>query len=308
MHSEQYNKYYSTGIGFVCLFVRIFDDRFEVLPTISADPHEGIGDSSQRNPPLSRSYSQPAIFPPKRSQIAKLKSVNKPEDDLDIINQIIETDETTLPPESAGQINDAHGRSLSLSHINNFSSLPILPSNDESIHHVLKANYFSAPDFSRLESPPSYESCLGVKQEHCSRPLTHGSRSSSMGDCQAACDRVDENINFSSFGNRRSSLHTSHSLSNSLGDIHEQPFEANPCDSYSVSQNHHASPCVHHLSSDDLNNISGESEFELPMKMGNGRLEAILSLRLDHHQHHGHNGRFPMSGTQDVTTPTGKLC
>ena len=128
-----------------------------------------------------------------------------------------------------------------------------------------------------------------------------------MGDCQAACDRVDENINFSSFGNRRSSLHTSHSLSNSLGDIHEQPFEANSCDSYSVSQNH-ALPCMHHLSSEDLNNISGESEYDSPMKMGSGRLEAILSLRLDNHQHLGHNGRFSMSGTQDVTTPTGKLC
>ncbi len=281
--------------------------RFELLPTISADPHEGSGDSSQKNSvSLSRSVSQPAIFPPRPSQVAKLKSVDKHEDDLDIIHQIIETDETTLPHESAGQITDAHGRSLSLSHINDFSSLPIIP-NDKSIHHVLKANYFSAPDFSRLESPPSYECSMGLKQEP-SRPLTHESRSSSLGDCQAAaaCDHVNEHATFSTFDIRRNSRQNS--LSTSLGDIHEQRFEgAPPCD-VDVPLHSHPILDLHHTSGGGggggLDNILREGMFEDPAPFKNrGRLETILSLRLGHQ--HGSNGRFSAPG--DAKTPTGNL-
>lgn len=265
--------------------------RFELLPTISADPHEGGGDSSQKNSSsLSRSVSQPVIFPPRPSQVAKLKSANKHEDDLDIIHQIIETDDTTLPPqESAGQITDAH-RSLSLSHINDFSSLPIIP-NDKSIHHVLKANYFSAPDFSRLQSPPSYESSLGLKHE-TSRPLTHESRSSSLGDCQAACDRIDEHAPFSTFDIHRNSRQ------NSLGDIHEQSFEASHCDG--ILRNSHNSLGTQHYPPSNGRGLLGEGMYEeSPLK---GRLETILSLRLGP-QHHGSNGRFSAPG--DVKTPTG---
>ena len=218
-------------------------------------------------------------------------------------------------------MNDSHGRSLSLTHINNFSSLPIIPS-DESIHHVLKETYFSAPDFSRLESPPSYETTLGLKHDH-SRPLTHGSRSSSLGDCQAACDRVDEEASLSvsrSFNNRRSSLLSSHSLSNSQGELNslsnsqgdlsnEQIFTEPPvCGPiYKVPPTTHR-PCLHSTSSETVTELT-RGEGESPTKLvapgvggASGRLEAILSVRLDSHT--THNGGYSVHGLQDVATPT----
>jgi len=183
---------------------------------------------------------------------------------LDIIHQIIETDETTLPQESAGQMTDPHGRSLSLSHLNNFSSLPIIP-NDESMNLVLKATYFSAPDFSRLESPPNYDCSLGIKQEQ-SRPLTHGSRSSSLGDFQASFDE-------SAFESRRNSLLSCHSLSNSTGDVHTDHYNTEPL---------YKAPGGHNICANS-EGLPGEGMFnDQHFKVNNkGKLETMLSMRQD---------------------------
>ena len=200
--------------------ISIMSCRFELLPTISAEPQEG-GDSTCKPITLSRSVSQPAIYLPKNSHLARLKSLqrdkHKHEDDLDIIKQIIDTDESVVQ-ESPTQLceSNTHERSLSLTHINDFSSgsLPILP-NDDSIQHVLRANYSSLPDLPHMDSPLSYENALCMpKQEH-NQPLTHESRSSSLGDFQIG---ITEELSMSeSLSERRRSFHSSNNTSSDTG-------------------------------------------------------------------------------------------
>lgn len=174
---------------------------------------------------LSRSASQPVVFPRKHLD-RRLNKLNAGgggghqtsggcgtgsgggaggsggegghEDDLDIIKQIIEKDETLH--DTADQVRQGgggiHFRSQSLSHIpGEFSSVSSLPTlhHGESMH-LLHSNYFSAPDFSQLSSPPGYN---GMKHGGAGagdvgpgdspyHQLTHESRSSSLGDCHAA--------------------------------------------------------------------------------------------------------------------------
>ena len=180
---------------------------------------------------LSRSASQPVVFPRKHldRRLNKLNSgggggggghhtsggcgtgsaggasggsggEGGHEDDLDIIKQIIEKDETlhdTPDQVRQGGGGGIHFRSQSLSHIpGEFSSVSSLPTlhHGESMH-LLHSNYFSAPDFSQLSSPPGYN---GMKHGGAGgggdmgagdspyHQLTHESRSSSLGDCHAA--------------------------------------------------------------------------------------------------------------------------
>ena len=132
---------------------------------------------------LSRSASQPAVFPSKTLE-KKLKqltggtgvfidgdSQQKHDDDLDIIKQIIETDESMHSGrQSGGEGLKGSGRgggggdegdcvtnlrAQSLTHIpNQFSYAGSLPSlhHAESMH-VLHANYNSAPDFTQFCKP-----------------------------------------------------------------------------------------------------------------------------------------------------------
>lgn len=169
---------------------------------------------------LSRSASQPIVFPRKHldRRLNKLNAGGHQtsggcgtgsgggasssgegghEDDLDIIKQIIEKDETLH--DTADQVRQGgsgiHFRSQSLSHIpGEFSSVSSLPTlhHGESMH-LLHSNYFSAPDFSQLNSPPSYNGMkhgsAGAGDTGGDSPyhqLTHESRSSSLGDCHAA--------------------------------------------------------------------------------------------------------------------------
>ncbi len=172
---------------------------------------------------LSRSASQPVVFPHSKHLDRRLNKLNAGgghhtsggcgtgsgggagggegghEDDLDIIKQIIEKDETLH--DTADQVRQGgggiHFRSQSLSHIpGEFSSVSSLPTlhHGESMH-LLHSNYFSAPDFSQLSSPPGYN---GMKHSGAGgagdmgagdspyHQLTHESRSSSLGDCHAA--------------------------------------------------------------------------------------------------------------------------
>ena len=211
--------------------------RFEVLPTIM-DPqaeHESTGDLRPMLPytirSLSRSASQPVVFSHKHldRRLNKLStsghhsgsrgaggggtgeggmeagngSGSRHEDDLDIIKQIIEKDESLH--DTADQVRQVgmHLRSQSLSHIpGEFSSVSSLPT----LHHAesmlhLHSNYFSAPDFSQLRSPPGYNAML---EKHSAggvgtgdgggdgsyHQLTHESRSSSLGDCHAPLGTV----------------------------------------------------------------------------------------------------------------------
>ena len=212
--------------------------RFEVLPTImdpQADHSSGgstdtAADLRSTLPytlkSLSRSASQPIVFPRKHLD-RRLNKLNAGgghhtssgcgtgsgggaggsggegghEDDLDIIKQIIEKDETLH--DTADQVRQGggggggiHFRSQSLSHIpGEFSSVSSLPTlhHGESMH-LLHSNYFSAPDFSQLSSPPGYN---GMKHGGAGagdmgtgdspyHQLTHESRSSSLGDCHTA--------------------------------------------------------------------------------------------------------------------------
>lgn len=212
--------------------------RFEVLPTIM-DPQaeHSSGDAAGSDlrstlsytlKSLSRSASQPVVFPRKHldRRLNKLNSggggghhtsggcgtgsgggasggsggEGGHEDDLDIIKQIIEKDETlhdTPDQVRQGGGGGIHFRSQSLSHIpGEFSSVSSLPTlhHGESMH-LLHSNYFSAPDFSQLSSPPGYN---GMKHGGAGgggdmgagdspyHQLTHESRSSSLGDCHAA--------------------------------------------------------------------------------------------------------------------------
>lgn len=213
-----------------------FVRRFEVLPTIM-DPQaehstadSAAGDLRSTLPytikSLSRSASQPIVFPRKHPD-RRLNKLNTAgggqhtssgcgtgsgggaggssggegghEDDLDIIKQIIEKDETlhdTADQVRQGGGGGIHFRSQSLSHIpGEFSSVSSLPTlhHGESMH-LLHSNYFSAPDFSQLSSPPGYN---GLKHGGAGagdmgagdspyHQLTHESRSSSLSDCHAA--------------------------------------------------------------------------------------------------------------------------
>ncbi len=118
---------------------------------------------------LSRSTSQPVVFPPNKLLEKRLKQLTKGagvftpgsnsqkhEDDLDILKQIIETDvamATVLCEDGRGGGGgcgmDEEMRSQSLTHIpGQFSYAGSLPSlhHAESMH-ILHANYNSAPDF-----------------------------------------------------------------------------------------------------------------------------------------------------------------
>lgn len=247
-------------IGVYLSDVPIVLSRFELLPTISADPHEVIGDPSSKGVNLSRSYSQPAIYLSKNSHHARLKSLQrdkqKHEDDLDIIKQIIEKDES-LDEESAGHLGlNAQGRSLSLSHVNDFSSgsLPILP-HEDTIQHVLKANYFSVPNISQMESPPNYENALHMPTTEHNHPLNHGSRSSSVGDFQIAYERDGSNLPISrTFSEQRPALQHSNSFLKDPG-FGPQVHPSGPLDNY----HHH-----HHLHQQKTNSeqIKPPSDFD----------------------------------------------
>jgi hypothetical protein len=120
---------------------------------------------------LSRSASQPAVFPPNKLLEKRIKQLTKgsglfsggsgslkQEDDLDIIKQIIETDAAmSTTDSSASGCGDVETlRSQSLSHIpgqfpQTAGSLPSLP-RAESMH-ILHANYNSAPDFMQFGKP-----------------------------------------------------------------------------------------------------------------------------------------------------------
>ena len=174
---------------------------------------------------LSRSVSQPVVFPRKHLD-RRLNKMNasrshggagcggtgnrgtgdggmdgsgggsKHEDDLDIIKQIIEKDETLHDTADQVRQGGMHFRSQSLSHIpGEFSSVSSLPTlhHAESMH-LLHSNYFSAPDFSQLNSPPSFNakhSGSDVTEGDLSyHQLTHESRSSSLGDCHTSLGSV----------------------------------------------------------------------------------------------------------------------
>ena len=155
---------------------------------------------------LSRSASQPAVFPPKllEKRINQLMSIRhggaisssgtergRHEDDLDIIKQIIEKDESLHKTPDQLRETGIHWRSQSLSHIpgefsHSASSLPALHHADSL--HILQHNYYSAPDFSQLRSPPSYENSVTNGSGSVSKfpsQLRHESRSSSMSDFHA---------------------------------------------------------------------------------------------------------------------------
>lgn len=212
--------------------------RFEVLPTI-LDPQaeQGSGEMSGELrslsiKSLSRSASQPVVFPRKHLE-RRLNKLNagrhqdggsgcrggarsggggtseggadvggggsRHEDDLDIIKQIIEKDETLQDTADQVRQGGMHFRSQSLSHIpGEFSSVSSLPTlhHAESMH-LLHSNYFSAPDFSQLQSPPSFNAKHGggaagsgasdvMGGDLSYHPLTHESRSSSLGDCHSS--------------------------------------------------------------------------------------------------------------------------
>lgn len=87
--------------------------------------------------------------------------------------------------------------------------------------HLLHSNYFSAPDFSQLSSPPSYNgmkhsSGVGDMPGDGYHQLTHESRSSSLGDCHAATptslgaitnqQQQPSQDNFGMSGDRRGSI------------------------------------------------------------------------------------------------------
>lgn len=111
---------------------------------------------------LSRSASQPVVFPSGRLLEKRIKQLTKgsglfaggsgsqkQEDDLDIIKQIIETDVAMSSADSCVESEETL-RSQSLTHIpgqfpQTAGSLPSLP-HAESMH-ILHANYNSAPDF-----------------------------------------------------------------------------------------------------------------------------------------------------------------
>ena len=175
---------------------------------------------------LSRSASQPVVFPRKHLE-RRLNKLNasrhqggncggsgggateeggvdggtagggsRHEDDLDIIKQIIDKDETLHDTADQVRQGGMHFRSQSLSHIpGEFSSVSSLPtlSHAESMH-LLHSNYFSAPDFSQLGSPPSFGTKHGggggandvVGGDLSYHQLTHESRSSSLGDCHSS--------------------------------------------------------------------------------------------------------------------------
>lgn len=219
----------------LCVCVFFFDIyRFEVLPTIM-DPQgehtggEATGDLRSILPytikSLSRSVSQPVVFPRKHLD-RRLNKINasrthsgagcsgtgnggtgdgemdgssggsKHEDDLDIIKQIIEKDETLHDTADQVRQGGMHFRSQSLSHIpGEFSSVSSLPTlhHAESLH-LLHSNYFSAPDFSQLNSPPSFNAKHGgsdvTEGDLSYHQLTHESRSSSLGDCHTSLGSV----------------------------------------------------------------------------------------------------------------------
>ena len=80
----------------------------------------------------------------------------KPEDDLDIIHQIIETDESMSLVESGDEGSGTGERSQSLTHIP--GQFPHFAGSLPSLHHVesmhiLHANYNSAPDFMQFGKP-----------------------------------------------------------------------------------------------------------------------------------------------------------
>lgn len=176
---------------------------------------------------LSRSISQPVVFPRKHLE-RRLNKINagrhhgsagggatgegggeggsgsgglRHEDDLDIIKQIIEKDETLHDTADQVRQGGMHFRSQSLSHIpGEFSSVSSLPTlhHAESMH-LLHSNYFSAPDFSQLGSPPSFTMKHGAGggssgdvtgTDSSYHQLTHESRSSSLGDCHTSLGPV----------------------------------------------------------------------------------------------------------------------
>ena len=148
-----------------------------MLPTIS-DPHDSCSGAKSGEErlamavkALSRSASQPAVFPPNKLLEKRIKQLTKgsglfaggsgsqkQEDDLDIIKQIIETDVTVSSAESCtGSVETL--RSQSLSHIpgqfpQTAGSLPSLLHTENM--HVMHVNYNSAPDFMQFG-----KSCMG---------------------------------------------------------------------------------------------------------------------------------------------------
>lgn len=140
-----------------------------MLPTIS-DPHDSCSGAKSGEErlamavkALSRSASQPAVFPPNKLLEKRIKQLTKgsglfaggsgsqkQEDDLDIIKQIIETDVTVSSAAESCTGSVETLRSQSLSHIpgqfpQTAGSLPSLLHAENM--HVMHVNYNSAPDF-----------------------------------------------------------------------------------------------------------------------------------------------------------------
>ena len=123
--------------------------RFDLLPVIRQEDDDHL--SLPTNKSLSRSVSQPVLFPLRNSRQQAMQNLQE-EDDLDLIHSIISRDSLDNSPELASQM-----RSQSLSHIPRElqGSMPVL--HHASSMHVLHETYASNPDFSAaLGSPPPY--------------------------------------------------------------------------------------------------------------------------------------------------------
>lgn len=194
--------------------------RFEVLPTINDSKTQAEGGVATREGALSsvvgkglcRSASQPAVFPPNRMLEKRLKrlskaatagaggsgstanpfssssssSAQKTEDDLDIIEQIIGTDESMTSVDSGEEATGTSLRSQSLTHLpGQFSqfagSLPSL--HHAGSMHVIHANYNSAPDFMQLENTRGGR---GSFNAHMMGPRGGGGRGGAVGMATSA--------------------------------------------------------------------------------------------------------------------------
>lgn len=198
--------------------------RFEVLPTIP-DPQENRAGVHPAKI-LSRSPSLPTIFNQKFKKDSK--STLKPslpgtteapsettqqEDDLDIIKQIIDKDQSL--DGSAAHLRGGL-RSQSLSHIPREFSNEIGTSSLPTLHHaesltLLQTNYSSAPDFTELHcSPPSYEASTTLRRI-IHPTLGALSQEASLGDFLGNQQLENPPANFVP-QNRRDSGFSTHSL------------------------------------------------------------------------------------------------
>lgn len=137
--------------------------RFDLLPMIRQEDDDELSFPSNKS--LSRSVSQPVLFPLRAGRHQAVQNPQE-EDDLDLIHSIISRDSLDNSPELSSQM-----RSQSLSHIPRElqGSMPVL--HHASSMHVLHETYASNPDFSAaLGSPPPYRQ-ISMQQHSTSQHM-----------------------------------------------------------------------------------------------------------------------------------------